>query len=224
MNKRADRTQKKIQETFELLLAEKPYEEITIEEIALRAGRSRITVYRHYGGKEELLQNCFTTVIEEIKDQIISPTEAVDLHPSLLSYTNLVILFKHVAEHRFLYQALFSNTSSFRTGFRRVFAGILIRIMDQGGNLSQLSAPSDIICNLMAEMIVGSIAWWLESNKNYEPAVMAEIVVRLAETGVFGFTGQVPMEEDISYRPFEMDKRPLEDDPSNITSSSSSST
>lgn len=212
MTRRSERTRQKLQQSFAALLIEKPYEAITMEEIALRAGRSRVTVYRHYDDKEALLLDCFGMAIEEIKGNVVYPKDTLNGSAPVVTYANLVMLYTHAAEHRPLYQALLTSSASpnIRTLARRVLAGVIINTMEQEGTLYQLPAPTDIVCSLLGELAVGALVWWLESKSNHDPALLAEIVMRMGETGVFGLTQQTPLESDVSYRPFVPDQRPLQ--------------
>lgn len=211
MTRRSDRTQQKLQASFQKLLGKKTYEEITMEEIAQHAGRSRVTVYRHYADKEALLSDCFSASVEEIKDRVIYPKDTAGERAPTVAYANLVMFFTYVAQHRPLYQAMLTSSASpaIRTRFRRVCAGVIINMLVQEGTLSRLSAPTDLVCNLLAGLALEATVWWLETKSTHNPAVLAEIVMRLGETGIFGLTQQTPVESDISYRPFVAGQRPL---------------
>lgn len=204
MTKRAEYTKEKIQQAMLALLAEKPYETITMADVAQRAGRNRATVYRHYGDKESLLLAYFETAVETIKEDLVYPQSDIGQSTSQITYANLLVFYNHVAENQLLYRALFTSAagSMIRTRFRRFIAGAIIHIMAKDGNLALLPKPPNVVANLVADMVVGGIIWWLESEANVEPRVLAEMVVRLGETGMFGLTGQEVTEGDISFRPF----------------------
>ncbi|HSH03257.1 MAG TPA: hypothetical protein VLL52_12115 [Anaerolineae bacterium] len=46
--------------------------------------------------------------------------------------------------------------------------------------------------------------WAHRTESDHDPALLAEITVRLGESGLFGLTGQVATEADISFRPFNV--------------------
>jgi AcrR family transcriptional regulator len=211
MPRRSDQTRQKVQQAFQKLLSKKTYEEITMEEIARQAGHSRATVYRYYMDKEALLLDCFEMVAEELKDNVIYPKETSHGITPVVAYENLVMFYTHATAHRTLYQALFTSSASsnIRTYARRVIAGIIINTIEQEGTLYQLPAPTDIVCNLLGELVVGALVWLLEAKSNHDPALLAEIVMRMSETGVFGLTQQTAVASDISYRPFDPNKRPI---------------
>ena len=205
MTIRSEETKAKLQQAFTTLLQEKSYETITMADVAQQAQRARSTLYHHYPNQEMLLLDCFSNTIEEIKDMVTYPTNFPNQGVSPIAFTNLTIFYTHVADHRYLYQALFLSSASpiVRVRFRRVIAGILLHVTQQAGSLTNLPASPSMVSNLLAEMIIGAAVWWLDTKPNqYEPAMLAEIVVRLAERGLFGLNGQAPIESDLSYQPF----------------------
>lgn len=203
--KRSEETKHNIQQAFLNLLIEKPYESLTMEEIAQAAGRSRVTVHRHYNGKEQVLLDCLEVVIEEVKDLIAYPNNEPHRNTSEIAHHNLKIFYAHVAENHTFYRALFSTAAgtTVRTRLRRIVAGVLINLLFQDGTWHQLKPTSpNMVANLVADLVVGAVIWWLESGSEDDPAVLAEIVLRVAETGVFGLMGRTPTAADISYYPF----------------------
>ena len=58
------------------LMKEKSYEEISISEITVRAGVSRVSYYRNYGSKEDIL----TETLEQLMDRFLKEIEAVPPH------------------------------------------------------------------------------------------------------------------------------------------------
>ena len=204
MTKRSEQTKAKLQQAMLDLLAKKPYEAISMEDLARQAGRTRVTVYRHYGDKQGLLLACFESIVETIKEDVIYPQEVSGKSASQIAYTNILVFYTHVANNQALYRALFATSAgnNIRTRFRRFVAGVALGVIEQEGSLDKLPPPANVVGNLVADMIVGAIIWWLESDSTFEPALLAEIALRLAETGFFGLTGHVVTEEDISFRPF----------------------
>jgi AcrR family transcriptional regulator len=209
MTARSEQTKSKIQLGFAELLQEKSYEAITMAEVARRANRTRSTVYRHYEDKDALLLDCCNNIIEKLKYAIAYPKELPEQGVSPITYTNLLGFYAHVDQHRPLYKALFNSSIGpmVRRRFRRVLAGVLLHITEQAGSLHSLPAPSDMVCNLLAEVALGAAVWWLDADATYEPALLAEIVIRLSETGLFGLNGQTPVESDMSFLPFVMHER-----------------
>ena len=62
---RAVRTRQEIQTAFIELLREKPYQSITVTDIAGKAGYARHTFYNHYETKDDLLANLIDSIFDE---------------------------------------------------------------------------------------------------------------------------------------------------------------
>lgn len=56
------------------LMAQKPYADIKISEIASRAGVSRMAYYRNYSTKEDIIHDFWEMLYESFKEQITSET------------------------------------------------------------------------------------------------------------------------------------------------------
>lgn len=66
------RTETAIKESFIDLLCEKPYSEISVKELAYRAGINRKTFYLHYDGLEQLMEELQEEIIENYTGKNIS--------------------------------------------------------------------------------------------------------------------------------------------------------
>lgn len=85
------RTRQLIVKAFQELLSEKPFEEITIQEIADQATVNRVTFYAHFADKYALLDVAFQESFQsELRAHL--PSDAV------LSLTNLHLLIQMVCE------------------------------------------------------------------------------------------------------------------------------
>ena len=74
-NKQVQRTRSWIFDALMLLMDEKPYEEITVSDIAEKAGVARPTFYRNFNDKDEVvlryINNTFSTEIDENQNNIV---------------------------------------------------------------------------------------------------------------------------------------------------------
>jgi len=67
MDRRIQRSKQALQEALLLLIQQKPYEAIQIQEITEAANTARITFYRHYGTKDDLLIDCLEDIYQQLK-------------------------------------------------------------------------------------------------------------------------------------------------------------
>lgn len=70
MDKRIMKTRKGLKDALLCLLEEHPFEEITVTEICEHARTGRLTFYKYYSDKNELMRDCFQDLQEEIMDRM----------------------------------------------------------------------------------------------------------------------------------------------------------
>ena len=108
---RQARTRQLLREALIALVAEMPYESITITDISTHACVARKTFYAHYADKDALLIDCIQPMLVTLSEHISnadSDTLLADNKP--LSYP----AFKHVEEHAAFYRAMLSENGSAR--------------------------------------------------------------------------------------------------------------
>jgi AcrR family transcriptional regulator len=181
---RVIKTKRALREAFIHLLLEKDYDAISIKEIAAKAESARVTFYRHYKNKEELLVDCLRVTFEELKARI-KPASRLSLEDVQKGYLPMQILFEHIAAEEMLYRILFSNRGpQVVIGLLRKFLAdrVKIQLMDQFP-ADQLQAPLDIIAYHFASAQIGLAGWWLENDMPYSPEYMAQISFWLSIAG-----------------------------------------
>jgi len=70
MDKRIMKTRKGLKDALLCLLDDHPFEEITVTEICEQARTGRLTFYKYYSDKNELMRDCFQDLQEEIMDRM----------------------------------------------------------------------------------------------------------------------------------------------------------
>lgn len=117
MNK-ADQSKLKLTEAMLDLLAQKPFGEITIQNIVDRAGVSRMAFYRNYRNKLEIVK----IYLDEVTSNFIKEKH-VDYHPEYF-HEYLVILFTHLQAQEKLGRLLYKSNLLYlvKDQFDRIFA------------------------------------------------------------------------------------------------------
>src|SRR3954469_23393258 len=110
MDRRTIKTRQMLQDALLALMHEQPFEDIEIQAITDRADTARVTFYRHYGTKEELLADVIETIYQEMQAviQAVSVERLLDFRqppPNL-------ILFDFLERDRALYKKLFTGSVS----------------------------------------------------------------------------------------------------------------
>lgn len=205
---RVRRTHKFLQEAMIELISEQGFDATTVGDITQRAMVNRATFYRHFQDKYELVANIF----EETTNQLVQRLKPFDV-ATLKSGTQHPVeiwiqVFAHVAEHDRLYRAMLGKNGSswFATRMREHIANIMLEGVRQQ-ELEQPVAPKsrrtpqvpqELPGLQLSHVLVGTITWWLESNKSYTPEQMATWFHRFAFHGYLaarGFDVPLPREE-----------------------------
>ena len=182
MDRRKRRTRKLLGEALLELVQEKPYEQITIQDITDRADLNRATYYLHYKSKEELLADSLEGYFDELVEQIATKTMN---KPIWENPEADAMVFTHVAEHADLYRVLLGENGM---GY------VINRIIDYIAKFSELQlraglgtielqAPVEIMARHVAGSLYALITWWLMNDMPYTPLQMSEMTTRLCLTG-----------------------------------------
>jgi AcrR family transcriptional regulator len=190
MDRRIQRTQQLLQQAMLSLLQEKPFEMLEIQEITERANVARVTFYRHYGSREELLMACIDAVHEQMTpliDQMLSGVADLTQDPPLLP------LYRYAEANTRLLLALFNGTASalLQQRMRQHIVNQVFRGIHQLGAEVGLSIPPMIAAQHIASSTIGNLMWWLNAGKPYPVEEFARIVHRLNTLGVASFA-QLP--------------------------------
>jgi AcrR family transcriptional regulator len=181
---RVIKTRRGLREAFFRLLCDKDYDDISIQDIATEAETARVTFYRHYQNKEELLVECLSVTSEELKKR---SEEIPQLTPEAIQqgYTPMQLLFDHIQEEEQLYRILFSNrgTQVVVDKIRKLLANQVKLLLMERFPENQFQAPADIIAYHFASAQLGLAAWWLENDMPYSPEYMAKISFWLSLAG-----------------------------------------
>ncbi len=184
---RVRKTRKELQNAFVRLILCKGYDSISIQDIASESDTARITFYRHYKDKEELLTDCLNTLYEDLV-QKTSPISAAGI---LAGYSPVSTLYAHIEEQETLYRVLFSSRGT-QTVIERMRHHMAERILDairQSGRAPESNIPPEIIAYHAASAQIGLAIWWLDHGKPYPASYMAQISLWLTLTGVIETMG-----------------------------------
>ncbi len=171
MDRRIHKTREAIIEAFVGLMAEKNFEQITINEIAERADVNRGTVYLHYTDKFDLLDQCIETHLMQMFESCLG--EETTHFPSK---TSVLHTFEYLGQHAFLYSTLLVNKGipAFRN---RLMAMIQQRISEEFAiRGSNGDMNKEMLVQFLASGIVGVVEWWITHSM---PCPATEVVDQL---------------------------------------------
>ncbi|EFH84564.1 TetR/AcrR family transcriptional regulator [Ktedonobacter racemifer] len=200
---RVRRTHHFLQEAMIELITEKGFESITVGDIAERAMINRATFYRHYQDKYDLVVKIFEEaanhLVEDMKPfhKDIDPGEKEENLVGIWSQ-----LFEHVAEHARLYRAMLGKNGSpwFAARMREHTIKLMLEKERRWKHQVEPSQPIDpamppeLPVMQLSHVLIGTIVWWLESEKRYTPRQMATWFYRFAFYGYLSARGyEVPL-------------------------------
>jgi len=189
-DRRSLRTRQLLGEALIVLLLEKRYDDITVQDILERPNIGRSTFYEHYWDKEDLLASEIERVIDVLDQRMTTPSQhPADLIPSLA-------LFQHVQEQQRLFQAFLRGQGIRQAlnrgqGFRAVtqaFEDLLRQRVEQRLRGERKQGGSDELLVALATYIAGAfmtlMQWWLETELAWSAERMDALFRDLVLPGV----------------------------------------
>ena len=174
---RVRKTKKALFDAFINLLSQKPFDEITVNELCDEAGVRRATFYKHYSDKFDFL-TAYVKLVRDRIDRHIWKDEKPLLTPDYyVEYAKRFIYF--LSENKNIVQNL-CKTSLFPS----VLALILVqnykdtceRLHMSVNSGITLTTPIDTIALMCTGGVAGCIYNWIENDQMSNPEVLAEQV------------------------------------------------
>jgi AcrR family transcriptional regulator len=195
---RIQRTHKFLQDAMIELITEKGFDAITVGDIAERAMINRATFYRHYQDKYDLVVKIFEEaanhLVEDMKP-FHKDIDRVEKEENLVGIWSQ--LFEHVAGHARLYRAMLGKNGSpwFAARMREHTIKLMLEKERRWKHQVEPSQPIDpamppeLPVMQLSHVLIGTIVWWLESEKRYTPRQMATWFYRFAFYGYLSARG-----------------------------------
>ncbi len=166
-NPRVRRSKDALRNSLQKLLPRKPFEQISIRDIAADSGVGYTTFFRHYSTKQALLEDLARDEMDRLLD-ITTPLFDPDN-----TRVSSMALCRYVDERRPLWTALLTGGAagamreSFMKGAHAIASGYRQRV-------SWL--PEDLGSLIAVSVIVETLVWWLRQKKPMPAEKMAEIL------------------------------------------------
>ena len=161
------------------LLAEKPFDQIAITEITIRAKVGYATFFRHYESKEELLNELAASEIERLFELTIPLFLQAEGDKSCRT------LCSYVFDHRVLWRALLTGGAG--AILRAEFVRQAQSWARKSCNKMKLTIPVDLAVVCCASATIDVLSWWLSQRK---PLPVDEIVAVINERIIAPFIFQ----------------------------------
>jgi AcrR family transcriptional regulator len=175
-DRRSQRTQQALMEALIALLADKSYNEISVNEIIDRANVGRSTFYAHYQTKDDLLKSGFERVLDMLIRQISFSKGDQGLR------LDTTLFFRHAQGHYEIYRTLVWG-SGFDVLTKDGHAALSAKLLESLTMLLSGKPESSIPLAIVSYSVAGSLLillkWWLDHKMPYTPERMDEIFQKL---------------------------------------------
>ncbi|NIK69952.1 TetR/AcrR family transcriptional regulator [Paenibacillus sp. BK720] len=175
IDRRIAKTRESLKKAVIELMADKSFDEITIQDIADQANLNRGTIYSHYQDKYDLLDKMIESHMDELSE--------MDEWACKLDWTNALVPFFEYFEKNFLFFSTMlasKGAPSFRTRLLEyIMKGFKGEIDRESGRNQDLS--EDVMLQFTGTAYVGVIEWWIRNEMPYPPQSMAKQVGALLE-------------------------------------------
>jgi AcrR family transcriptional regulator len=169
-DRRIEKTKALLHEALALLIREKPYDSIVVQEILDRANVGRSTFYMHFRDKDELL-------ISSIHDLLRSAGTA-ELPPSRKRYETIIRFSRPVFEH--IHQHRHTGTANMGPRGRALIHEHLQKVVSeliadyvkkefQTVRKQDRRIPADLLVQYVASTFILVLNWWVESKRPLPP-------------------------------------------------------
>jgi AcrR family transcriptional regulator len=171
------------------LASEKPFADVTITEIAERAGVGYASFFRHYKDKDALLADVADTVVDDLLPAMM---------PAMLDEDTLtasIAMCRFIDENRLVTRALLAGGAE--TMVRR---HIVMRAIERSGSRPTAETDRPAIPAIPHELVIthcvaaslGLLSWWLDQGAAISCEAMGEVLNRLVMAPVRGLERESP--------------------------------
>ena len=177
MDKREEKTIKKIHDAFTILIAQKDYDDIVIEDILLIANISRSTFYAHYKTKDELLISVSNHIFEHVFSHSLQEEATHDYSKdTFYDYHHLIEhIFYHVQDEKELFKGILKNNSNevFLAEFRKHIYHLVNSYYNNYPN-SNSSTPLELKKAIGVEGFITILKYWINTDFKDSPEDIAK--------------------------------------------------
>lgn len=175
VDRRILKSQESIKKAVIELMAEKNFNQITIQDISDRANVSRRTIYLHYLDKFDLLDKLIEDHMNELRILRDSSSELSFIEGGL-------VWFDYFERNYLFFSTMIASQGA--TSFRSRFLDFVIEGLQTEVNTTEeknFGLDEQIILRFIAAAYVDVVEWWFKHEMPHPPRMMAEQVGRLIE-------------------------------------------
>ena len=194
------RTEKLIFDAFAKLLSEKPYEKITVQDIADEAMINRATFYAHYADKDDLQKGIQQQVLEQMSDMIDAAQITNGERVKVKRAEKLLTEFYHGLEKNAAIAKIVLKSIS-QEVMQEEFGSLVhekydLLLAKLNVTESGEQVPTDFVVAYLTSIFTGTLLWWIKSNFSIPAKELARLVLTLVSNGHLTVIGVIIDRED----------------------------
>lgn len=176
------RTKQRIQESFINMLQRKPFESITVGDIAKDARMNRGTFYLHFTDKFDLLDHIEQQMFEEIGEHIDKLQASYSSHPSFKEEQERLAaaLFGSIQAHSPILKIFLSDhgRAGFPFRFRSAFSDKVRVNFERNKRMTDhLKVPLEYFLSFITSAFLGLIEQWVQNDLDKTPEEMTQLYI-----------------------------------------------
>jgi AcrR family transcriptional regulator len=181
IDRRIQRTRDRLGDAFMELLLEKPFENITVQEVLDRAKVSRSTFYVHYRNKEDLFFSDVDEFLEGIATMLSRREESSNrIAPVRELFTHIVgtcRFYRALVTSGRMHNILQLGEGHFGSAIEKRLAGL----SDARGMSTERRAA---VAHALAGSLLSLLSWWIKHGMRESPARMDDLFHSMVWKGV----------------------------------------
>ena len=163
------------------LFAERGYDDVTLDEVAVRAGVTKVIVYRHFGSKKAL----YLTLLAAHRDELLGTlAEGMAIQRPLEERVPAVAdaWFAYVEAHPFAWAMLFRDTTgdpeirAFHETMRDTARAAVAGLLTAEASLDLDPHAVEPTAEVLRSAMTGLALWWLDHPQTERPTLVDTIV------------------------------------------------
>lgn len=182
-DRRVQRTKRLLQRALMSLVAERPFDKITVQDVLDRANVGRTTFYSHFQSKEDLFLSSHAVLIRIISHSFFSDEGTLRTAPS----TELVAFLNEVGrQSRDMYFHLTwgSETGEIMRLLKERIAEQLEARLHELFQEEESTVPFAVLAQHVASSIVSLSRWWLDKRTPYTAQELASMLHQMNQAAL----------------------------------------
>ncbi|MFF2754750.1 TetR/AcrR family transcriptional regulator [Psychrobacillus sp. NPDC058041] len=172
------KTKEALHQSLLEILKEKTLKSISVSEICRRARVNRGTFYLHYSQVEDLFEEYFKEIMEDLANSYEEPYRHVSVLKTSSLNPSTIRIFHHIEKYKPFYKIVFSKNAPL-TYYYLLFEEInnLLR-MDKGVKLEEV-LNMNVYCAYQANAILGIIIQWYKEDFQHSADYLNKQLVKI---------------------------------------------